>query len=190
MINTNNLKQDAQHTLLKLSEWFAANKLSLHKDKSCYTVFASPTKLQSVPSSLNSLCFGNQVINRVHHAKYLGLILDESLSWKEHIESLIKQLSKITNLYKVVRRHHVEKNNKYNIYFAYTYSKILYSIEVYGSVSNAHMNKIQVQQNKSLKILFQKSPKGACYKKNVQIANIVYKHKQGVLRPAFKNYFI
>ncbi len=26
--------------------------------------------------------------------------------------------------------------------------------------------------------------------KNVQIANIVYKHKQGVLLPAFKNYFI
>ncbi len=26
--------------------------------------------------------------------------------------------------------------------------------------------------------------------KNVQIANTVYKHKQGVLPPAFKNYFI
>ncbi len=68
-------------------------------------------------------------MNRVHHAKYLGLILDESLSWKEHIESLIKQLSKIANSYKVVR-HHVEKDNKYNIYFAYTYYKILYGIEV------------------------------------------------------------
>ncbi len=49
-----------------------------------------------------------------------------------YIESLIKQLSKIANSYKVVR-HHVEKDNKYNIYFAYTYSKILYGIEVYGS---------------------------------------------------------
>ncbi len=57
--NTHNLKQDVQHTLLELSEWFAANKLSLNNDKSFYTVFASPTKSQSIPASLNSLCFGN-----------------------------------------------------------------------------------------------------------------------------------
>ncbi len=61
---------------------------------------------------------------------------------------------------------------------AYTYSKILYGIEVYGNASNEHVNKIQVQQNRWLKILFQqhyrthmwpiqrfKSLKGACYKK-------------------------
>ncbi len=43
------------------------------------------------------------VINRVNHAKYLGLILDESLSLKEHIEALIKQLSKLASSYKSVR---------------------------------------------------------------------------------------
>ncbi len=45
---------------------------------------------------------------------------------------------------------------KYNIYFAYTYSKILYGIEVYGSACNVYMKQIQVQQNRSLKILLQK----------------------------------
>ncbi len=91
-------------------------------------------------------------------------------------------------------RHHVEKDNKYNIYFAYTYSKILYGIEVYASACNEHMNKIQVQQKhyrthtcdlyKDLNLL--KVPAT----KNVQIANIMYKHKQGVLLPVFQNYFI
>ncbi len=32
------LKQNAENTLLALSEWFAANKLSLNKDKSCYSI--------------------------------------------------------------------------------------------------------------------------------------------------------
>ncbi len=95
------------------------------------------------------------IIKRVHHSKYLGLILNEYLNFKEHIEDLTKQLNKLANSNKIVR-YRVENNNKYNIYFAYTYSKILYGIEVFGSACNTYMKQIQVQQNRSLKILFQK----------------------------------
>ncbi len=76
-------------------------------------------------------------------------------------------------------------------------------IEVYGSACNEHMNKLQVQQNRSLNVLFQKHYRTHTrdlYKdlnllkvpaiRNVQIANILYKHKQGVLPPSFKKYFI
>ncbi len=42
-------KKNTQNTLFDLSEWFAANKLSLNKDKSCYSIFASPVKLSTVP---------------------------------------------------------------------------------------------------------------------------------------------
>ncbi len=149
------LKENAQNTLFDLSEWLAANKLSLNKDKSCYSIFASPAKLSTVPGYLNTIRLGNMIIKRVHHAKYLGLILDDSLSFKEHIEDLTKQLNKLANSYKIVR-YKVENNNNYNIYFAYTYSKILYGIEVYGSSCNTYMKQIQVQQNISLNILFQK----------------------------------
>ncbi len=76
------LKQNAENTLLALSEWFAANKLSHNKDKSCYSIFTSPSKLKTVPGYLNTVHFGDKMIKRVHHAKYLGLILDESLSFK------------------------------------------------------------------------------------------------------------
>ncbi len=51
------------------------------------------------------------IIKRVHPAKYLGLILDESLSFKEHIEDLTTQLHKLANSYKIVRKR-VENNNK------------------------------------------------------------------------------
>ncbi len=135
------------------------------------------------------------IIKRVHHAKYLGLILDESLSFKEHIEDLTKQLNKLANSYKIVR-YRVENNNKYNIYFAYTYSKIPFGIEVYGS---AYMKQIQVQQTRSLKILFQKHYRTHThdlYKnpnllnvqniKYIQTTSLVYKHKQG-LQPLNEN---
>ncbi len=92
----------------------------LNKDKSCYSIFAPPAKQSTVHGYLNTIRLGDMIIKRVHHVKYLGLILDESLSFQEHIEDLMKQLNNLSNSYKIVR-HRVENNNKYNIYFAYTY---------------------------------------------------------------------
>ncbi len=43
------LKQNAENTLLALSEWLAANKLSLNTDKLCYSIFASLSKLKNSP---------------------------------------------------------------------------------------------------------------------------------------------
>ncbi len=57
------------------------------------------------------------------------------------------------NPYKIIR-YRVERDNKY-IYFAYTYSKMLYGIEVYGNACNEYLNKLKVHKNRSLKILFQ-----------------------------------
>ncbi len=83
------------------------------------------------------------MIKRVHDAKYLGLILDESLSFKEHNDELCKQLNKLANSYKIIR-YYAESDNKY-IYFAYTYSKMLYGIEIYGNTCNEYINKLQLQ---------------------------------------------
>ncbi len=102
------LTENAQNTLFDLSEWFAANKLSLTKDKSCHSIFASPAKLSTVPEYLNTIRLDKMIIKRLHHAKYLGLILDEFLSFKEHLEDLTKQLNKLANSHKIVR-YRVEK---------------------------------------------------------------------------------
>ncbi len=58
------LKENAQNTLFDLSEWSAANKLSLNKDKSCYSIFASPSKLSTVPGYLNIIWLGNMIIKK------------------------------------------------------------------------------------------------------------------------------
>ncbi len=93
----NHLKKYAKIVFHNISDWFAANKWLLNDDKTCYSIFASPAKLKTIHTSLNSKQLGDTVVNRINHAKYLGLILDESLS--SNIEALIKQLSKLTSSY-------------------------------------------------------------------------------------------
>ena len=43
----------------------------------------------------NSLKIGNEHIFRVNEVKYLGMHIDDSLTWKGHIDHVIKSVSKI-----------------------------------------------------------------------------------------------
>ena len=78
-------------------DWAAANKLTINISKTCYTVF---TKVNcKVPPPLNSVKLvpkqdDNQnsiVIKREKQSKYLGVYLDELLSWNYHLNDTEEQ---------------------------------------------------------------------------------------------------
>ena len=59
--------------------------------KSRYMLFSRTGKVQS---SSFSISLNNVEIKRIRHFKYLGIFLDESLSFKEHIKILSLKISK------------------------------------------------------------------------------------------------
>ena len=71
-----------------LYEWLCANRLSLNVDKTEFIIFRPPkTKLDNcVILKLN-----NTKIHESLKIKYLGLIMDEKLTWKFHINELCKK---------------------------------------------------------------------------------------------------
>ena len=61
--------------------------------------------------------------------KFLGVILDENLTWNHHIIELLSRLKNISHiLYNI--RNLVLKDNIKNIYYALVYSRIKYGINV------------------------------------------------------------
>ena len=62
---------------------------------------------------------------------------------------------KIGTAFKLIRNH-LTTNDKMKIYNAYFSSKIRYGIETYGITSERNLRRIQIQQNRALKILFNK----------------------------------
>ena len=69
----------------KLLTWFNANKLSLNKDKTKYTLFHKLRQRENIPLKLPSLFISDSEIKRVSSIKFLGVILDEHLTWSNHI---------------------------------------------------------------------------------------------------------
>ena len=44
------------------------------------------------------LIFGNHKLERIHCAKYLGVLIDENLSWSDHIDCLTNKISSIIGI--------------------------------------------------------------------------------------------
>ncbi len=89
------------------------------------------------------------------NVKYLGVEFDDNLNWNAHVKSVCNVLVKYAGSFKIIKSH-VPKTCKRQLYFGYIYTKILYGLEVYGHTSRTNINKIQVLQNKCIKILYQK----------------------------------
>ena len=84
--------------------------------------------------------------------KYIGMAIDEHLSWEMHVDGILKSLYKYYRLFYHMR-HFVNKQLIRTIYYACVYSKIQYGIEVYGTCEMGLINKLQINQNKLLRIL-------------------------------------
>ena len=175
--NASTLKKRAEETLINIKEWFDANKLKVNTSKTDYSVF-SPPKLK-IPPELKSITFKDTEIEGSTSCKFLGLILDNKLNFIEHIENLTKQLVKIGTAFKLIRNH-LTTNDKMKIYNAYFSSKIRYGIETYGITSERNLRRIQIQQNRALKILFNKdirtNTKALHYKLNTLLVKDMRNH--------------
>ena len=76
--------------LNKLSTWFAANLVCLNLTKTNFMVFKPWQKKQSFEFQV----INEQPILRVSETKFLGVLLDDNLTWKSHISLTANKLSK------------------------------------------------------------------------------------------------
>ena len=80
--------------LKTLSQWFRANKLFLNIKKTKYTLFHKYFIRDKIPLKLPTLEIGNKVIEKRTSIKFLGVMLDENISWKNPIKTVENKLSK------------------------------------------------------------------------------------------------
>jgi hypothetical protein len=149
-ININNMNNEIQSDINNLSDWLKVNKLVINVKKSNIIYFCSKNRNDS---SINSCILMNgEVIQSVNCCKYLGIILDKNLSWKEHVLSLCKKLGPILGiLFKV--RDLIPSHLIVQIYHALFNSNLSYCIEVWGSAYQCHINPLVILQKKSIRII-------------------------------------
>ena len=84
--NLNFLIQKVNFELIKLTSWFQANRLSINIKKTKYMLFKPSQKKQTLDHLTVKLC--DHTLAQESGTVFLGVILDEHLSWKSHIAYL------------------------------------------------------------------------------------------------------
>ena len=131
--NTNSIDDISQNInteLDKISDWLAANKLSLNVRKTKFMLFHSnqaKRKKQDIPT----LNINNSEIERVSNFKFLGITFDDTLSWNHHVNYIANKIARATGTLSRLK-HYLPYQILLLIYNALVGSHLIYGITVWG----------------------------------------------------------
>ena len=138
--------------LKKISEWFQANKLSLNEDKARFTLFHKLQDRDNLPLQLPVLKINNYEIKRSSSIKFLGVMVDEHLNWKDHINVIENKLSKTLGLFYKAKQFLNAKAMK-SLYFSFIHSYLTYGNVAWCSTSMNKTKKLFSKQKQAIKII-------------------------------------
>ena len=132
-----------------IKKWLDANKLALNVDKTNFVIFHSPQK----PLYENiTIKFGKQHVTKANHVKFLGLLLDENLSWKHHLSELSKKLTRTCGIFFKVR-HLLPTDVLVSLYYSLFASFLQYGIVVWGLTYETYIKPIFILQKKVVRAI-------------------------------------
>ena len=143
----------ANAELCKISDWLNANKSSVNYDKTNYIIFQPDKYKENLINDNNySIIFNNHVIQRIFCTKYLGVFIDDKLSWKEHIKFLTNKINSVIGvLYRNCSLLPI--SCKRCSFFALVHSHLTHCIEVYANTTKSNLNSLIIKCNSLLRVI-------------------------------------
>ena len=136
----------------KVQNWLLANSLSVHYvKKTQYILFIPKGKEKDKPQHFE-IKMGENIIEETTSYKYLGVIMDNKLSWKPQIDKMCAKLSSVCGVISKVR-YILDRNSLLLIYNSLVESRLRYGILGWSTASNQLLNRLKVLQNRALRFI-------------------------------------
>ena len=145
--NPVNLVNTVNAELNKLTEWIRANKLSLNLQKTKYMLFSNT--IDTLPTNI---IFDDTPLENVSDIKFLGVTVDNRLSWKPHISNICKTISRnIGVIYRL--KFHIPSSSLITLYSSLILPYLNYGILAWGNTHRNLLDRLLLLQKKSLRII-------------------------------------
>ena len=154
--NLKSLEDIGNLELRKLCDWLTANKLTLNIKKTNFVIFCpAQRKLTFQP---NITIFDNDKnkyvsLERKEFVKYLGIFIDQNLTWKHHIDHAALKISRYVGLLSKLR-HHVPTHTLMTIYRSLIPPHLTYGLLAWGQVYKTHLEKLLKLQKRARRFIY------------------------------------
>ena len=172
--NVEDLHRQTQGLIDTLVEWVDCNMLALNIDKTKYMIFCRSKVVLNKPL----LLLGTR-IKKIEEAKFLGVIIDEKLTWSTHIKSVKSKMSRYIGVLCKIKSL-LPLQARIQIYHCLIQSHLNYCSLVWGFSAKSNIDSLFTIQKKGMRAI---AP---------GYINYFYKNgvKPGHTKPYFRNYSI
>ena len=185
--------------LIHVNNWFIANKLSLNVSKTNYILFSSHRK--RVPLAKGTVTINNLPIPQVSTTKFLGIYVDQFLTWKDHIAHISAKIAKNIGILSRVA-YLLPTSIRLNLYYSIVHPYLNYCNIIWASNYPSRLKRLVILQNRAIRAITSchyflstdSAFKYLCILKidqitNQQINEFMFRYTTRQLPSAFDNYF-
>ena len=200
------LEKIVNSELKKVKIWCDVNRLSINFSKTNFMIIKSQKKKDDqVNINIESADGTINVLQRKQKIKYLGVLLDETMSFNHHISYICTRIARNNGIISKLR-HYLTLLQMKQIYYSLIYPYISYAILAWGSAYKTHIDRIQTKQNHSARLIFFATAYGEHTESALPLLNLLdvltvhnvyrfqilkftYLWHKGLLPKLFSNYF-
>lgn len=135
----------------KLIKYFTRWKIKLNESKT-QAIFFSRRRTRQLPTT--PFRIGSSLVDWLDSVVYLGLVLDKRLTFRSHIQHVLqKTQNTVRILYSMLsRRSKLNQASKVLLYKVGIRPMFTYAAPIINNVANVHKKRLQICQNKILKM--------------------------------------
>ena len=145
--NLISVAESITNEMVKLKNWFNKNKLSLNLKKNKFMIFSNMKKDEIV------LSIDGVNIERVYEFRFLGVILDDKLTWKNHIAYVKGKVAKSLFILNKVK-YDLDVSILRMLYCTLVLPYFIYCLEVWGNTYKSNIIPMIMLQKRALRIIY------------------------------------
>jgi hypothetical protein len=153
--NLHKFNDELELVFQKINRWLKPNLFTLNFNKTNFIQFSS----KHTKTTQAHVKYEGKYIQNINKASFLGLIVDNTLSWQSHLDKFISKLSSASYIIRTLKPILTTENLKV-IYNSNAHSIISYGLIFWGNFS--HSNIIFKLQNRIIRIITNSKYRTSC----------------------------
>ena len=144
------IEQELNEELSNIASWLKINKLSLDVNKTQFMIFSrKQNQIENIVIRIEG-----QIIERVTQTKFLGVIINEKLTWRNHVNHISTKIAKGIGIL-IKARFCLNKETLVSLYHTFIYPYLTYCNSVWGYSFLYNLNRLHSLQKKAVRIISQ-----------------------------------